>query len=61
MKTCKNTHTKTTTTTTNKELKKNEKRHRSRFTLFLKIELIRKKNCIHYFICFPFCLIGDMS
>lgn len=52
MKTCKNTHTKTTTTTTNKELKKNEKRHRSRFTLFLKIELIRKK--IVYIILFVF-------
>lgn len=51
MKTCKNTHTKTTTTT-NKELKKNEKRHRSRFTLFLKIELIRKK--IVYIILFVF-------
>lgn len=51
MKTCTNTHTKTTTTT-NKELKKNEKRHRSRFTLFLKIELIRKK--IVYIILFVF-------
>lgn len=51
MKTCQNTHTKTTTTT-NKELKKNEKRHRSRFTLFLKIELIRKK--IVYIILFVF-------